>query len=328
MKKTLLTLALSLAACKAADQPPSLAGADAAVAVDAARPAEGPDLATAPDLALVEHIDPNGGGGTVGLLHFGTFGDIRPPLPDDVFQYPSTVASAIFAGMAKSQPQFVVGTGDYMFAEFSASIVQQQLAKLADAEKSIIAPFFHAMGNHECNSLSELNCPNLDESPNIKTYLSTLVPWASGVPWFSFIVHTSLGDAKFVFIASNAWNDTQAAWLKQVLAVSTTYTFIVRHIPSPDAGTMSTTAGVTASDAIIAGRPVTLWLFGHVHEYKHLTTNSVIAGNAGAPLAAGEYGWVEVQQRPDGTVGVTAYSMATGMPTDAWAVTPDGAKSP
>ncbi|MEO6952644.1 MAG: metallophosphoesterase [Polyangia bacterium] len=326
MKRTLLALAVSLVACNAQHDAPVLAVTDAGV--DAAHPAESPDLASTPDLALVEHIDPSGGGGTVGLLHFGTFGDIRPPLPDDVLQYPSTVASAIFSGMAKAQPQFVIGTGDYMFAEFSSSIAQQQLAKLADAEKSIVTPIFHAMGNHECNSLSDLNCPNLDESANIRTYLSTLIPWTNGVPWFSFIVHTSLGDAKFVFVAANAWNSAQAAWLAQVLAVSTPYTFIVRHTPSPDAGTTPTNAGVTASDAIIAGHPVTLWLFGHIHEYRHLTTNSVIAGNAGAPLVSGEYGWLDVQQRADGTIGVTAYSMATGMPMDAWAVTPGGAKSP
>ena len=327
MKITLFTAAFCLVACRAevASVQPGDGGRSEGGLVDAAvRDA----AQQAPDLAPLEHIDPSGTGGAVGLLHFGTFGDIRPPLPDDVSQYPTAVATAIFTGMAKTKPQFVVGTGDYMFAEFSSSMVQQQLAKLAEAEQPITVPIFHAMGNHECNSLSDLNCPDLNESSNIKTYLSSLVPWTNGVPWFAFTIHTSTGDAKFIFIAANAWNATQAAWLQQAVAVPTKYTFIVRHTPSPDAGSSSPNGGVTASDAIIAGRPVTLWLFGHVHEYRHLTVNSVIAGNAGAPLTHGEYGWLDVTQRPDGTVGVMAYSMSTGLPTDAWAVTADGAGAP
>ena len=35
--------------------------------------------------------------------------------------------------------------------------------------------------------------------------------------------------AKFVFVACNAWNSTQATWLDQQLAAATTYTFVVRH---------------------------------------------------------------------------------------------------
>jgi hypothetical protein len=148
------------------------------------------------------------------------------------------------------------------------------------------------------------------------------------VPWYSFTIHTSLGDAKFLFIAANAWNDTQAQWLQQAVKAPTRYTFVIRHQPTPDAGKPSSAAGIAGSDQILSGHPVTLFVFGHVHEYRHLAANAVIAGNAGAPLDGGEYGWIAIRQRQDAAVVVSAYSLATGMAYDSWAVTPEGAATP
>jgi hypothetical protein len=273
------------------------------------------------------HIDPNGGGGTVSLLSFAAFGDVRPPLPDDDLQYPTTIVTGIFQGIAGLQPQLAIGTGDYMFVEFLASSASAQIAKLKSAESALSAPIFHALGNHECNSFSDVNCPNLNESVNITTFLAQLVPFTP-TPWYSFIVHTALGDAKFVFIAANAWNDAQASWLTQELKTPTRYTFVVRHQPTPDGGSPSSAEGIMGSNQILTGYSVTLFLYGHVHEYNHLTANAVITGNAGAPLDAGSYGWLRVQQRSDGNVVVNAYELSTGMVIDSWDVTPEGLPAP
>jgi hypothetical protein len=211
-----------------------------------------------------------------------------------------------------------------MFVAFFDWAAEGQLQRLEDAESNFNAPIFHALGNHECQSVENVNCPNLDESINIQSFMSTLLPW-SQVPYYSFIVHTALGDAKLVFIAVNAWTDAQAAWLQQMLAQPTQYTFVIRHQPTPDAGKAASAAGIAASDAILANYPVTLYLFGHVHEYKHLTANRVVTGNSGAPLEGGNnYGFLHVLQRNDGNVAVTAYDQATGNPVDTWAVTPAG----
>lgn len=268
-------------------------------------------------------VDPTGKGGDVNLLAFTAFGDIRPALPDEDFAYPTDTVTSIMQSMAALKPEFAIGTGDYMFVEYVPGSASNQLKALLGAESSFKAPIFHALGNHECQSFTDVNCPNLNESTNITQFMSTMLPW-SPVPWFSFVVHTALGDAKFVFIAVNAWTDAQAAWLNSTLSQPTPYTFIVRHHPTPNAGKSSSAVGVAGSDAIIAKYPVTLFLFGHVHEYSHLTVNAVITGNAGAPLDSGHYGYVNVLQRADGNVSVTEYDQSTNMPTDTWAVTPDG----
>jgi hypothetical protein len=272
-------------------------------------------------------VDPQGKGGTVNRLAFTAFGDIRPALPDEDFAYPNTTVQAIVANMAAMHPEFAVATGDYMFVEYLPSSASAQLNSLLSDEKPFGAPIFHTMGNHECQSFTDVNCPMLNESVNITTYLSMLLPWTP-VPWFSFVVHTDFGDAKFVFIAVNAWTDTQATWLDQVMSAETKYTFVIRHHPTPDAGMPSSAVGIAASDAILGKYPVTLYLFGHVHEYTHLSANRVVTGNAGAPLDAGNYGFLYVLQRPDGNIAVSEYPPNMNTATDTWAVTPDGAETP
>jgi len=272
-------------------------------------------------------IDPKGGGGTVNRLAFGVLGDIRPPLPDDTSGYPNPTVQAIVASMGSMKPEFAVATGDYMFVEYLPSSASAQLTSLLADEKPLGVPIFHAMGNHECQSFTDVNCPMLNESTNVTTFLSMLLPWTP-VPWFSFVVHTDFGDAKFVFIAVNAWTDAQATWLTQTMSNPTPYTFVIRHHPTPDAGSPSSATGVAASDAILDRYPVTLFLFGHVHEYSHLTANRVVSGNSGAPLDAGDYGFLYVLQRPDGNIQVSEYGTSGGTATDTWAVTPQGAETP
>jgi hypothetical protein len=178
------------------------------------------------------------------------------------------------------------------------------------------------MGNHECMNTVDVNCTSLAASPNIQEYMSTLAGHPQ--PYFTELRTGAKGTAKLIFIAANAWSDAQGTWLRQQLAMPTRYTFVVRHEPTESS--TSSLAGVSASDAILAGAPVTLHLYGHTHEYRHPSANKVISGNAGAPLAAGwtRYGFVVVRERDDGNIAVSAYDASTGMPYDSWAVTPAG----
>ncbi len=54
-------------------------------------------------------------------LTFAVFGDSRPPNQDDTTGYPSSVISSIFQKAQTAGAQFVVGTGDYMFASKQSS---------------------------------------------------------------------------------------------------------------------------------------------------------------------------------------------------------------
>jgi hypothetical protein len=294
-------------------------------------------------------IDPNGGGGSVNLLAFTSFGDIRPAIPDVVVclnDYPTLstgITPTIFSGMDALNPEFAVGSGDYMFVQaigsLGTSCVDQQLTDLLQAEQGFHHPIFHGMGNHECNSFCDSNCPNLNEYPNASEFMR-MIDTFTQVPYYSFVIHTDLGDAKFLFLADNAWTDNpppaapgEAQWLDTALSQKTRYTFIVQHHPTPDAGKTSNAPGIAPSNTIIqshaADSPVTLYLYGHVHEYTHLTDssgkplNAVVSGNAGAPLDSGDYGWVYVLQRPDGNISVTAYKY-DGSPIENFVVTPDG----
>ena len=84
---------------------------------------------------------------------------------------------------------------------------------------------------------------------------------------------------------------------------------MIRHHPTPDAGSPSSAIGIAASDAILDQYLVTLYLFGHVHEYAQIGPNRVVTGNAGAPLDAGQYGYLFVLQRPDGNIQATEYQL-------------------
>src|SRR5262249_35309859 len=57
-----------------------------------------------------------GGGSAGGLMQFAVFGDCRPPSQTAPSRYPSAVLSGVFKLAQQKAAQFVVGTGDYMFA--------------------------------------------------------------------------------------------------------------------------------------------------------------------------------------------------------------------
>src|SRR6266550_6340331 len=97
---------------------------------------------TRPDLALPSGDGGGGSGGggsaatcgaadSAGSFRFAVFGDVRPSQPNDTANYPQAIITGLFTQIAAQSPNFVVGTGDYMFAYTSnAPAVDAQLAIL------------------------------------------------------------------------------------------------------------------------------------------------------------------------------------------------------
>src|SRR5262249_14875183 len=145
--------------------------------------------------------------------------------------YPSGIIGNIF-GLAKTlNAQFVIGTGDYMFAN-NATDVDAQVGLFQHAQSNFPGPVYLTMGNHECNGLTASNCPNGNETPNVQAFVGKLAPRGLTTPYYGIDKDTPMGKAKFLFVAANAWSPTQQSWLQQQLADPTTYTFIVRHEPA------------------------------------------------------------------------------------------------
>jgi hypothetical protein len=303
--------------------PPPMAGCTGgsdAGAGDAGTGGTGSDASTGGTVPTGGPIGPSGG--TVDRFKFAVFGDVRPPSIDADTSYPVAIITPIIRAIQSQGAQFIMATGDYMYSRTTAS-VQNQLDQLLGAETSFTnGTIFHTMGNHECTGGTSSNCPAHNETPNMRGYMSRLLPF-SQTAYFTFTVQTTMGSAKFVSIAANAWDSTQAAWLHQTMSQQTTYTFVARHEPTGD----PQAPGAQPSDAIIDQYPVTLKMFGHAHEYRRLTTNSVISGNGGANLRTQGtyYGYLMVEQQASGNVSVTAYDVSTGMPVDSWVITPSGA---
>ncbi|HTR50992.1 MAG TPA: metallophosphoesterase [Kofleriaceae bacterium] len=302
---------LTLAACGSSSvaSPPI----DAYVDLDApARPGAGP------------------GGGLLDTLDFAVIGDCRPANLDDTPNYPTAVATQIFADVQAEvpQPAFAVTTGDYMFASTGGTEAAPQLQLYLGARAGYANAVYPAMGNHECTGYTDSNCGpgGADgDTENYQQYLSQLVaPVGETRPYF--IEHFAASDgtwsAKFVFIAGNAWNQYQAAWLDLALAEPSTYTFAVRHEPHYS----ETAPGVDPSTQILARHPLTMLLTGHTHSYDHVQAyKEIIVGNGGAPLNSGyDYGYVIIALQPDGTLQVTSYDYMTHATVDQFAINPDG----
>jgi hypothetical protein len=280
------------------------------------------------------HAGVDATGGTVDDLLFAVVGDTRPPTTDDVAGYPASQISKIFKDIAavRPLPSFVIGTGDYQFSSTgSGSTASQQLAIYAEARSAYPGPFFPAMGNHECAGATSSNCvPGADGvTPNFAAFMTTLVaPIQKTTAYYAIQVNAADGSwtSKFVFVAANAWDEAQEAWLAATLSQPTTYTFVVRHEPH-DAS--NSPPGVAGSEELIAQHPYTLSIVGHSHTYARYrdSPKEVIFGNGGAPLTypGKDYGYGLFWRRNDGAIVVDAIDWQTGMadPAFHFAVKPD-----
>ncbi len=280
------------------------------------------------DGGLTSSIGANGG--TESTLYFAVIGDTRPAVIDDTSAYPTAVISKIFSDVnsLNPKPPFVVTTGDYMFASTSGTQQQPQLNMYLGARAGYSGVDFPAMGNHECTGATASNCGsgNTDGvTSNMSAFMSDLLgPISKSSPYYSINVAspTNAWTAKFVFVAANAWDSTQASWLSSTLAQSTTYTFVIRH----ESATATTAPGVSPSEQIMKQYNYTLSIVGHAHTYSHPSTKEVLFGNGGAPLTSGNYGFGLITQRGDGAIMVDAYDYSTMQadPSFHFVVTPNG----
>lgn len=281
-------------------------------------------------------------GGTLSNLVFAVVGDTRPQNVDDNAGYPTQQITQIFQDIQNSNPRpaFVVASGDYMFATSSQATSPGgnaliQIQNYIQAMKGFSGQVFPTMGNHECTGYTASNCGTSGSdgiTDNYLTFIQTLLgacginstnqpTLANQEAYYSFKVSSSAGvspawTAKFVMVAANAWDSNQASWLSQVMAETTTYTFVIRHESYQDDGGASSNlpGDQGASDATIANFPYTALLVGHTHEYKQSVsgTNQIemIVGNGGAQTATSGSqgpGYAIVTQLSNGNVTISQY---------------------
>jgi Calcineurin-like phosphoesterase len=271
----------------------------------------------------------NGGSGTTSSdLVFAVVGDTRPSSVDDTTNYPTSIITKIFQDIAATSAQFVIGTGDYQYASTTGSEQAPQIAKYMTARAGYSGPFYPAMGNHECTGYTDSECGSGNSdgvTKNFTAFQSAMLgPINQTNPYYVENVAATDGSwtAKFVFIACNYWSSTQASWLSTQLAVSTTYTFVIRHESVAD---MSTT-GCSASQTTVNKYPLTLLIVGHTHEYSHESSDKeIINGIGGAPLTSGtNYGYTMITRNSDGTLTVTTYDYSSGSTIDTFKIKADG----
>ena len=269
-------------------------------------------------------------------FRFAVVGDTRPANEDDVTGYPTNVIKAIWAGVEGRQPHpdFAISTGDYMFASptLMPATVDKQLDLYLNARSQYTNAVFAAMGNHECTGATASNCGPGSTSGitlNMSEYLKRmLAPLGIQQPYYAFAFHANDNSwtAKIVFVAGNAWNQTQSAWLDQALAMPTTYTFVVRH----ESSQVTDAPGVTPSETIIAKYPMTLKIVGHTHTWEHYAPGKeLLVGNGGAPLTAGSnYGYTIVERLASGVIQVTAYDYTSNAQVSQFRINADGTAAP
>ncbi|HEY8078007.1 MAG TPA: metallophosphoesterase [Labilithrix sp.] len=268
---------------------------------------------------------------TADNLVFAVVGDTRPPSENDIGAYPTSIITAIYGDIAKRNPLFVVGTGDYQFSSTLGSHASDQMDLYLNARAQYAGPFYPVMGNHECTGMTASNCGQGAAdgiTANYTAFLTKmLAPIRKTDPYYSIKVSAKDGSwtAKFVFVALNAWSDAQGTWLDGALSDPTTYTFVVHHEP----GNEYSTPGTKPAQAILAKHPYTLALVGHTHTYRkpYGSYREVIIGNGGAPATGSvNYGYGLFQRRADGAVQVDMIDYQTKMPTPslAFVVKADG----
>jgi hypothetical protein len=275
-------------------------------------------------------------GGTLDALNFAIVGDTRPTNENDTASYPTAVITKIWQEVEATSPHpaFALGTGDYQFASTTGANSGLQVGLYMTARATFTGPFFPTMGNHECTGATASNCvagADGTNTTNLAAFLTKmLAPIQQTKPYYEIdIASTTAGawTAKFVFVAANAWDATQSAWLDAALAKTTTYTFVLRHERSD----VTTTPGVSPSAAIIVKHPFTALIVGHTHTYYHdPSTREIVVGNGGAPLGGNvNYGYVVANQRAsDGAIEFQSIDYSTGKSIDSFGLKPDGTPAP
>lgn len=265
-------------------------------------------------------------GGQVSRFIFAVIGDTRPPANNDTAHYPTARVNKIYDGIQalNPRPQFVVATGDYMFASASGTEGKPQMDLYMAATRRFSGPVFGTLGNHECSGGVAANCaPAALSNNNFKAFINALVkPLGKTLPYYEVPFHDTNGKwtAKLLNVACNAWNAAQKSWLQAALARRTDYTFIARHEP------MGTTAPCGAEmDAMLkaVGTRYTMLLVGHIHHYGH-SGKQLLEGCGGAPLSGtANFGYAVVDQRLDGRVRVRQFDSTTSQVVSTYTLDPN-----
>ena len=270
------------------------------------------------------------------LFRFAVVGDTRPSNEDDLAGYPTAVITKIWADVEASSPHpdFAISTGDYMFAGPNTvpSTVDKQLDLYLGARAQFTNATFPVIGNHECTGATASNCGAGARDGITLNYAEfmrrMLIPHGITTPYYAiaFAASDDSWTMKLVFVAGNAWSDTQAAWLDGALAAPTTYTFVVRH----ESSIVNNAPGVVPSEAILARYPVTLRIVGHTHTYAHYATrHEVICGNGGAPLSSGfGFGYAIIERLASGAIQLTERDSTTNAVVDQFRLNADGSPAP
>ena len=260
------------------------------------------------DAGLGATIGPNGG--TANRLYFAVVGDTRPPIVEDTANYPTAVITGIYQAIEAMQPkpEFVLTTGDYMFARPTGTQGATQMGLYLRARAAFGGLVFPAFGNHECTGATLGNCAGAaNVTANVVAYRNALVqPLGKTELYYAFDVDDPAGrwTSKFIVAACNAWDTTQQTWLTQQLARTTTFTFVIRHEALGVAAPCT-----TQMDAALRTRPPTMMIVGHTHTFSHSGTQ-LVEGVGGAPITGNAvYGYATVEQQSSG-FKVTQYDSA------------------
>jgi len=264
------------------------------------------DAGSDPDGGSVQpYVGPDGG--KVHKLFFAIIGDTRPPGSNDTAHYPTAIITKIYEEIQamNPRPQFVITTGDYMFAAPTGAQGDKQMKLYLAARSHYKGTVFAALGNHECYN----NCAGVTDNNNFNAFLDGLVkPLGQAKPYYSIPINDIDGKwkAKVVMVACNAWSSAQKTWLTSELAKPTTYTFIVRHHP------MGSTAPCTDDMApLLKSAKYNMLAVGHIHKYSH-SGKQLLEGVGGAPRSGTfNHGYATVRQLDDGTLRVRQYDYET-----------------
>ncbi|GAC1343479.1 MAG: hypothetical protein NVSMB23_17350 [Myxococcales bacterium] len=264
-------------------------------------------------------------GGAVDRLWFAVTGDTRPSTCDASDLYPRAAIAEIAASMRALHVQFALDLGDHMYVcNGSSAEATQQMGFYTAAIAGGPDTFFLTLGNHDCGSSfarfgAGKGCLEGSEDANFRAYLAAL---GRTLPYYAIDVDTAAGLARFVFVADDAWDAAQAAWLERTLAEADArarYTVIARHHPLT-----GPRQGDPAIVQAIERHRATLLLAAHLHTYAHGADHggrAVILGLGGAPSSSPP-GFATVLQNTDGSLTFTPRD-ARGAPIrSAWTVDP------
>jgi hypothetical protein len=256
----------------------------------------------------------------VSRLFFAVVGDTRPSELDATSSYPTSIIQKIYADIAalNPRPQFVLTTGDYMFATPNGTEGAAQIQLYANAARQYSGTVFPVMGNQECAGPTSSNCASLSTG-NFSAFMQTLVtPLAKDKPYYSIPLNAVDGSwtAKLVVVACNAWDAAQKSWLSGELGRSTTYTFVARHEPTGASGAPC----ANDMDSMLAQSTYDLLIVGHTHTFSRYQ-KELIVGNGGAPLSGNvNFGFVTLEQVGGRTFRVTLYDYMTALPVSSFTI--------